>query len=76
MIDFLDLLCVLVVCVLIVLAYIVHLDQKVDIYKDWYNNNSYNHLNALIDDFKAVSLFIVVVVISVMIVRGIIVILS
>lgn len=76
MIDFLDLLCVLVVCVLIVLAYIVHLDQKVDIYRDWYNNNSYNHLNALIDDFKAVSLFIVVVVISVMIVRGIIVILS
>lgn len=76
MIDFLDLLCVLVVCVLIVLAYIVHLDQKVDIYKDWYNNNSYNHLNALIDDFKAVSLFIVVMVISVMIVRGIIVILS
>lgn len=76
MIDFLDLLCVLVVCVLIVLAYIVHLDQKVDIYRDWYNNNSYNHLNALIDDFKAVSLFIVVVVISVMIVRVIIVILS
>lgn len=76
MIDFLDLLCVLVVCVLIVLAYIVHLDQKVDIYRDWYNNNSYNHLNALIDDFKAVSLFIVVMVISVMIVRGIIVILS
>lgn len=76
MIDFLDLLCVLVVCVLIVLAYIVHLDQKVDIYRDWYNNNSYNHLNALIGDFKAVSLFIVVVVIIVMIVRGIIVILS
>lgn len=76
MIDFLDLLCVLVVCVLIVLAYIVHLDQKVDVYRDWYNDNSYNHLNALIDDFMAVSLFIVVVVISVMIVRGIIVILS
>lgn len=76
MTDFLDLLCVLVVCVLIVLAYIVHLDQKVDIYRDWYNDNSYNHLNALIDDFKAVSLFIVVVVIGVMIVRGIIVILS
>lgn len=76
MIDFLDLLCVLVFCVLIVLAYIVHLDQKVDIYRDWYNDNSYNHLNALIDDFKAVSLFIVVVVISVMILRGIIVILS
>jgi hypothetical protein len=76
MIDFLDLLCVLVVCVLIALAYIVHLDQKVDVYRDWYNDNSYNHLNALIDDFKAVSLFIVVVVIGVMIVRGIIVILS
>jgi len=76
MIDFLDLLCVLVVCALTVLAYIVHLDQKVDVYRDWYNDNSYNHLNALIDDFKAVSLFIVVVVISVMIVRGIIVILS
>jgi hypothetical protein len=76
MIDFLDLLCVLVVCVLIVLAYIVHLDQKVDIYRDWYNDNSYNHFDALIDDFKAVSLFIVVVVIGVMIVRGIIVILS
>lgn len=76
MTDFLDVLCVLVVCVLIVLAYIVHLDQKVDIYRDWYNDNSYNHLNALIDDFKAVSLFIVVVVIGVMVVRGIIVILS
>ncbi len=76
MTDFLDLLCVLVVCVLIVLAYIVHLDQKVDVYRDWYNDNRYNHLNALIDDFKAVSLFIVVVVIGVMIVRGIIVILS
>lgn len=76
MIDFLDLLCVLVVCVLIVLAYIVHLDQKVDIYRDWYNNNSYNHLNALIDDFKAIALFIIVVVIAVMVVRGIIVILT
>ena len=76
MTDFLDVLCVLVVCALIVIAYIVHLDQKVDVYRDWYNDNSYNHLNALIDDFKAVSSFIVVVVISVMIVRGIIVILS
>ena len=76
MTDFLDVLCVLVVCSLIVIAYIVHLDQKVDFYKDCYNDDSYNHFDALIGDFKAIDLFIIVVVIAVMVVRGIIVILT
>ena len=76
MTDFLDVLCVLVVCALIVIAYIVHLDQKVDFYQDCYNDNSYNHFDALIDDFKAIALFIVVVIIVVMAVRGIIFILT
>lgn len=76
MTDFLNYLCVFIICILILLAYIVHLDQKVDFYRDCYNDNSYNHFDALIGDFKAIALFIFVVVISVMIVRGIIVILS
>ena len=75
MTDFLNYLCVFIICILILLAYIVHLDQKVDYERGNFNYN-YNHFNALIDDFKAVSLFIVIVVIGVMIVRGIIVILS
>ena len=52
MTDFLDVLCVFVVCALIVIAYIVHLDQKVDFYRDCYNDGSYNHFDARIDDFK------------------------
>ena len=63
MTDFLDVLCVFVVCALIAIAYIVHLDQKVDFYRDCYNDDSYNHFDALIGDFKAIALFIVVVVI-------------
>ena len=76
MTDFLNYLCVFIICILILLAYIVHLDQKVDFYRDCYNDNNYNHFDALIGDFKAIALFIVVVVISVMVVRGIIVILT
>ena len=76
MTDFLNYLCVFIICILILLAYIVHLDQKVDFYRDCYNDDSYNHFDALIGDFKAIALFIVVVVIGVMVVRGIIVILT
>ena len=76
MTDFLNYLCAYIICIRILLACIVHLEQKVDFYRDCYNDNNYNHFDALIGDFKAIALFIVVVVIGVMVVRGIIVILT
>lgn len=62
MTDFLNYLCVFIICVLILLAYIVHLDQKVDYERGNFNYN-YNHFNALIDDFKILMIAICFIVV-------------
>ena len=64
MTDFLNYLCVFIICVLILLAYIVRLDQKVD-YERCNFNYDYNHLNALIDDFKILMIAISFIVVFV-----------
>lgn len=62
MTDFLNYLCVFIICILILLAYIVRLDQKVDFERGNFNYD-YNHLNALIDDFKILMIAICFIVV-------------
>lgn len=61
MLDFLEIMTIITIIALIIIAYVIHLDQRVEFQRDCYNYR-YTHLNALIDDFKAVSIFIVYVV--------------
>ncbi len=75
MLDFLDMISIITVFVLIILAYIIHLDQKVRDH-EYYDYESYTHLNALIDDFKVIGILIIVFICVVLVLRGIFVIFS
>ena len=75
MLDFLDALSIVAVGIIVILAYIVHLDQKVWDH-EYYDYESYTHLNALIDDFKVIGILIIVLICVVLVLRGIFVIFS
>ena len=75
MLDFLDMISIITVFVLIILAYIIHLDQKVQDH-EYYDYESYTHLNALIDDFKVIGILIIVFICVALVLRGIFVIFS
>ena len=72
LVEFIDILCVLVSFALIVYVYIKHLDSVVE--DRCYEG--YTYFNVVIDDFKIIAGLILVIIVGIMVIRGVVVVLD
>ena len=66
LINFLDMLCILAVIAVVVISYVIHLDCKAE-------EEKCSYVDAVIGDFKFISIGIVGLIVLIMVIRGLVV---